>query len=100
MGATTRNLKDRLKEHETDIKKGLQNTAIARRAYEYDVKVEWGEAKVVKRVEDVKELPIMEGMRILEGSGRGEVINERQSVDLPLPWKYVIKYRTHRGMIN
>lgn len=77
VGATSRNLKDRLKEHEMDIMRGLQTTALARRAYKYDIKVEWGNAKLVRRVEDLKELSVAEGMKILKGSRGGEMINER-----------------------
>lgn len=56
IGATSRNLKDRLLEHKSDIKKGNLNTALARRAYEQNIEVKWNEAKVIQRVNNIKEL--------------------------------------------
>lgn len=35
-----RNLRERLKEHKADIRKGVLMTALARRAYKFDIKVE------------------------------------------------------------
>lgn len=92
IGATSRNLKDRLNEHRADIKKGLQSTALARRAYEHHIKIEWERSKIVQKVRDIRELQTAEEIRILEGTNEGTVINERQSLNLPLPWKYALKH--------
>lgn len=49
IGATSRNLKDRLQEHESDIKKGLLSTALARRAYEQNIRIKWDESKIITK---------------------------------------------------
>lgn len=49
IGATARNLKDRLNEHEDNIKKGLLTTALSRRAYEYEVKIDWNSCESGKK---------------------------------------------------
>lgn len=91
IGATSRNLKDRLQEHESDIKKGLLSTALARRAYEQNIRIKWDESKIIQRVNDIRELHTAEEINILTGSKSGAVINERQSLDLPIPWKYTLR---------
>lgn len=91
VGVTTRNLRERLKEHDADIKNGKLITALARRAYEYDVKIEWEEAKVVRKVSNDKELKIAEEIKIFQGSERGRIINERQSLELLQAWKFALR---------
>lgn len=91
IGATSRNLKDRLQEHESDIKKGLLSTALARQAYEQNIRIKWDESKIIQRVNDIRELHTAEEINILTGSKSGAVINERQSLDLPIPWKYTLR---------
>lgn len=57
-------------------------------------------AKVVKRVDDIKELAMTEEIKIYEGSRNGEVINERQSLNLPQPWKYVLRQKAVQDQNN
>lgn len=48
IGATARNLKDRIDEHKRDIRKGILTTALVKRAYVCNVKVDWEDTKVTK----------------------------------------------------
>lgn len=68
IGTTGRNLKQRLKEHIEDIRKGKLTTALARRVYEHDIDVDWQEAKVIKSVCNMKELKVAEELAIFQGS--------------------------------
>lgn len=41
-----------------------------------------------------------EEIKIYEGSRNGEVINERQSLNLPQPWKYVLRQKAVQDQNN
>lgn len=47
LGATQRNLKDKVEEHKCDIKFGNLTTALVKRAYENDVRINWNEARII-----------------------------------------------------
>lgn len=85
------NLRQRLKEHVDDVKKRKLTTALASRAYEYNIEVDWNDAKVVRKVNNLKELKMAEKLAIFEGSKNGNVINERQSLELLQAWKFALK---------
>lgn len=76
----------RLSEHEREIKRGVLTTALAKRAYEYDVKIEWENAKIIKQLRDMNELTVVEEVQIFAGSDKGKVINEKQSINLSQAW--------------
>lgn len=92
--ATKRNLRERLKEHERDIKNGVLTTALAKRAYECNVRIGWQNAKVVKQLYDVNEIAIAEELQIFTGSNKGRVINERQSINISDAWKFALHEKT------
>lgn len=48
IGATVRNLEDKIAEHKRDIKKGNLTTALARRAYECNLEIDWNRTRVIK----------------------------------------------------
>lgn len=91
IGATTRNLKNRLNEHKRDIRNGALTTALAKRAYEHDVKINWEEAKIIKEIHNMNELKVAEEVQIFLGIGSNKVINDKQSVELSNAWKFALK---------
>lgn len=71
IGATSRNLKDRLKEH---LRKGNLNTALAQRAIEKDVTICWEEARIINKVQDHKDLFTAEKIEMLRCSKNNEKV--------------------------
>lgn len=90
IGATSRNLKDRISEHQRDIKNARLSTALARRAYEGNVRIRWDECKVTKQVSNKHELFIAEEIQIYRGKYNTTVINDRQVNSLNKAWKYAL----------
>lgn len=90
IGATARNLKDRLKEHKQNISAGNLTTALSRRAYEANVMIKWKEAKVIRSVTHPDELYTTEKLVIYEKSRHENIVNERDKEGLPTAWKYAL----------
>lgn len=91
VGATSRNFRERLIEHKSNISKGKFVTALAQRAYEKHVDIIWQDAKVIKSVHDRRDLQMREKLEIMKANETTNTINIRQAVDLSPAWKYAIK---------
>lgn len=87
IGTMRRNLNDRIEEHKRDIKQGKLTTALARRAYESDVNINWMEAKVIQRVDNWVELRVAEKVSIYRESQIENVINDKKREAISEAWK-------------
>lgn len=84
VGATARNFKDRLNKHRDNIIKGNLVIALAQRAFEKDININWQNAKIVKNIDNCKELLLREKLEIIKSNKHNNVINVRQANELNL----------------
>lgn len=90
IGATQRNLHDRLEEHKRDVRQGNLTTALARRAYENKVKINWNDARIIRNISDLVEVSTVEKLSIFKRSQTERIINDIEAVSNT--WKYALRH--------
>lgn len=90
IGATCKNLKERLAEHKRDIKNANLMTALVKSAYESNVSIRWEESKVTKQIINIDELFTAESIQIYKGKPNTIIINNRQVDSIQKPWRYLL----------
>lgn len=83
IGSTKRNLDKMLKEHKADIKAGRMSTALAIKAYEHDVMIDWGRATILKSIYDGRGLTTIEAIELEKVARTHITINNSSHVVLP-----------------
>lgn len=88
IGSTCRNLRTRLKEHKADIHAGRLSTALAIKAYEDSIIIDWNKARVIKQVNDAKGLMTLEAIQLERLAQNNLTIDDTTPVDLPASWRW------------
>ncbi|XP_023238100.1 uncharacterized protein LOC111636945 [Centruroides sculpturatus] len=88
VGATGRCIKDRLAEHQANIRKKQPCTALATYvlADQQDVKVEWDQARLMQIVRDKKHRHYAEAWQICKAKHKGLAVNFRESTKISAAW--------------
>ncbi|XP_067139860.1 uncharacterized protein [Centruroides vittatus] len=89
VGATGRSLKERLTEHQRDIRLEHPNTALATYilADQQEVKADWDKAKLIQKVYSKKHLKYAEAWNIFKTSYKGQAINFREASKISSAWR-------------
>ncbi|XP_067119191.1 uncharacterized protein [Centruroides vittatus] len=89
IGATRRSLKERLAEHQRNIRSEQPCTALATYvlADPQEVQAEWAQARLVQTVRNVKHLRYTEAWHICKASQKGQSINFREASKISAAWR-------------
>lgn len=91
IGVTTRNLEKRLCEHKKDVCKGRTTTALAMRALEFNIRVDWDKAKVIRPLIRDEHALLAEALEIYTSANKEDLVNINQPMkELPGAWKYLM----------
>ncbi|XP_067132869.1 uncharacterized protein [Centruroides vittatus] len=89
IGATRRSLKERLAEHQRNIRSEQPCTALATYvlADPQKVQAEWAQARLVQAVRNIKHLRYTEAWHIGKASQKGQSINFREASKISAAWR-------------
>ncbi|XP_067135129.1 uncharacterized protein [Centruroides vittatus] len=89
IGATRRSLKERLAEHQRNIRNEQPCTALATYvlADPQEVQAEWAQARLIQTVRNIKHLRYTEAWHIYKASQKGQSINFREASKISTAWR-------------
>lgn len=65
-------------------------TALAKKAYENNVSINWQESRVTKQISNINELYTAETIQMYKGKPNAVIINDRQVDSVQKPWRYLL----------
>ncbi|XP_023220476.1 uncharacterized protein LOC111622349 [Centruroides sculpturatus] len=89
IGATKRSLRERLKEHEKNIRSKQPITALANYAIAdpAEITIEWSKADIVQKIDNIRHLKYAEAWHIYKYREKGLNINFRESSRIATAWR-------------
>lgn len=88
IGSTTRSLTKRMNEHKQDIANARLSTALAIKAYEHDISIDWKNVKMLRYAYHMRGLTTLEAIEIERAAQEGNLINDSGPINLPDSWKW------------
>lgn len=75
-----------MNEHKQDVANTRLTTALATKAYEQDISIDWKNAKMLRSTYHMRGFTTLEAIEIERRAHKGITINDGSPIDLPDSW--------------
>lgn len=86
IGSTTRSLAIRLSEHKRDISNANFSTALAKHFFEFNINIQWDQARVIRKYNKTEDIKTLEAIIIAKFKKKAHVINDNQPMKILCFW--------------